>query len=242
MDQRTLILGQQRPGAIQVGERTTPVDVGHQQAARIGMARHAHVDDVAGMQVDLCGRTCALDHHHVVLGTQCIQRSRDLRPHLFAAAAPGHGGQLGTHLPHQHDLAVRVGLGLEQQRVHAHLRLGTGREGLEILGTADFAHHASGARHHTRVVAHVLRLERRHLEAEVAVVAAQRGGEPAFAGAAGGTQHHHTTGQCGSRVFSQGNGRTMRSMMCSSAAAASVQRPVCTGEVWMMALRLAVSQ
>ncbi len=36
--------------------------------------------------------------------------------------------------------------------------------------------------------------------------------------------------------------RTMRSMMCSSAAAASVQRPVCTGEVWMMALRRAVSQ
>ena len=34
----------------------------------------------------------------------------------------------------------------------------------------------------------------------------------------------------------------MRRMMCCRALAPSVQRPVCTGEVWMMALRRAVSQ
>jgi hypothetical protein len=48
--------------------------------------------------------------------------------------------------------------------------------------------------HHPRVVAHVLRLERRHPQALAGVVAAQRGGQPALAGAAGGAQHHHTAG------------------------------------------------
>jgi hypothetical protein len=56
---------------------------------RAGMARHAHVDDVAGVQVDLGGRARAFDHHHVVLGAQLVQRSGDLRPHGLAAAAPG---------------------------------------------------------------------------------------------------------------------------------------------------------
>ena len=60
---------------------------------------------------------------------------------------------------------------------------------------ADLAPGAVDALDHARVVAHVLRLERRHLQAQVAVVAAQRGGEPAFAGAAGGAQHHDAAGQ-----------------------------------------------
>ena len=53
-DERTLILGQQRPGAVQVGKRAAPVNVGHQQTLGLCLARHTHVDDVAGMQVDFC--------------------------------------------------------------------------------------------------------------------------------------------------------------------------------------------
>ncbi len=52
-----------------------------------------------------------------------------------------------------------------------------------------------GGSYHAGVVAHVLRLERRHLQAQVAVVPAQRSGEPAFAGAAGGAQHHDAAGR-----------------------------------------------
>ena len=71
----------------------------------------------------------------------------------------------------------------------------TRSQGLEILGAADLAHHTCGARHHAGVVAHVLRLERRDLEALVAVIAAQRGGEPAFASATGGAKHHDAAGR-----------------------------------------------
>ena len=53
-NQRSLFLWQQRPGAVQVGKGAAPVDVGDQQAARLGIAGDAHVDDVAGMQVDFC--------------------------------------------------------------------------------------------------------------------------------------------------------------------------------------------
>ena len=88
---------------------------------------------------------------------------------------------------------MRVALGLEQQRVHAHIGHGVGGQRLEILGTADFALPLSDA-HHPCVVAHVLRLERRNLEALARVVAAQRGGQPAFASAAGGAQHHDAFG------------------------------------------------
>ena len=42
-------------------------------------------------------------------------------------------------LPEQHHLAVRVALGLEQHRVHAHLGLGARRQRLEVLRAADLA-------------------------------------------------------------------------------------------------------
>jgi hypothetical protein len=67
--------------------------------------------------------------------------------------------QFGVHLPHQHHLAVAVGLGLEQQRVHAHIGIGPRRQRLKVLRAADLA-----TGHHAGVVAHVLRLERRHLQ------------------------------------------------------------------------------
>jgi hypothetical protein len=168
-----------------VGECAAAVDVGREQAARLGVAGHAHVDDVAGHEVDLGRRARALDHDHVVFGAQRIERLCDLRPHAFAAAAPGQGGERLAHLPHQHDLAVRVALGLEQQRVHPHVGHGIGGQGLEILGAADLA-----AIDHAGVVAHVLRLERRHLEALPRIPAAQRRGQPALAGSAGGAQDH----------------------------------------------------
>jgi hypothetical protein len=151
-----------------MGEGAAPVDVGRQQAAGLGVAGHAHVDDVAGHQVDLGRRTRALDHHHVVLGAQLVERLRDLRPDALAAPAPGQGGERFAHLPHQHDLAVGVALGLEQQRVHAHVGHGVGGQGLEVLGAADFA-----AVDHAGVVAHVLRLEGRHLQPLPRIPAAQ---------------------------------------------------------------------
>ena len=197
-DERAFFLGQQRPCAKQVGKGATAVDIRHQQAARLSMARHAHVDHVAGVQIDLCRRARAFDDHHVVLCPQCVQRRRDLRPHTLAAAAPWQLRKLIAHLSQQHHLALRVRFGLEQQRVHAHVGHGPRCQRLEILGTANLAELLARCSHHARVVAHVLRLERRHLQALVAVVAAQRGGQPALARAAGGAQHHDAARRPGS--------------------------------------------
>ena len=133
------VLGrQQRPGAVQVGQRAAAVDVGHQQAARIGVARHAQVDHVAGHQIQLGGRAGAFDHHHVVFGAQRVQCGGDGRPHALAALAPRQRAQFAVHLPQQHHLAARVRFGLEQQRVHAHVGHGARGQGLEVLGAADF--------------------------------------------------------------------------------------------------------
>jgi len=82
-----------------------------------------------------------------------------------------------------------VALGLEQQRVHAHIGHGAGGQGLEVLGASDFAR-----TNHAGVIAHVLRLEGRYLEALARVVAAQGCGQPAFAGATGGPQNHDALG------------------------------------------------
>jgi len=114
-----------------------------------------------------------------------------MRGHPLAASAPGQRRKRLAHLPQQHHLAVRVGLGFEQQRIHAHVGLGARGQRLKVLRAADLAHgglstRARQSRHHARVVAHVLRLERRDLQAPVGVVAAQRGRHPALARVAAG--------------------------------------------------------
>jgi hypothetical protein len=95
---------------------------------------------------------------------------------------------------HEAGQARAVGLGLEQERVHAHVGPRARRQRLKVLGRADFAQPAIGRGHHPRVVAHVLRLEGAHHQALAGIPAAQRRGQPALAGAAGRAQHHDSLG------------------------------------------------
>ena len=97
--------------------------------------------------------------------------------------------EVGMDLAKKKNMAVGVELGYKQQRVHAHIGHGACCERLEVLRAADLA-----LPHHPGVVAHVLRFEGHDFEALAGVVATQGGGEPAFAGAAGGAEHHHTFG------------------------------------------------
>ena len=60
------------PSAIQMRKRTATVYVGDQQTTGLCMQRYAHIDDVAGLQINLGGRARAFDHKHVVLGSQCV--------------------------------------------------------------------------------------------------------------------------------------------------------------------------
>ena len=185
-DEALLLGRQQSPGAVEMGEGAAAVDVGDQQAARARMPRHPHVDDIAGVQVDLGRGASPFDHDEVVGGPQFVERLADVGPDPLTASAPRHGAELAVGLPQQDDLAAGIGLGLEEDGVHAHIGPHAGREGLEVLGAADFAPATVGAGHDAGVVAHVLRLERGDLEALAREVAAQGGGQPAFARAAGG--------------------------------------------------------
>ena len=146
------------------------------------------------MQVDLGRGACAFNQHQIVLLHQFMKRLLGIGPKLFAALAPGHGGQVPAHLAQHHHLAAHVVLGFEQHRVHADLRPCAGGQGLEVLCAADLAPAALQSGHHTGVVAHVLRFEWRHLQTLARIPAAQRGGEPAFACVAGGAQHHDGAG------------------------------------------------
>jgi hypothetical protein len=74
-------------------------------------------------------------------------------------------------LPHHNDLAVGVGAGLEQDRVHARLWHNPGSQGLQVLGAANFQSVGCDG----GVVTHILRFERRDAQATIGVVAAQRG-------------------------------------------------------------------
>ena len=190
-----VVFGHQRPGAVQMGKGTAAVDVGHQQADGIGVARHPQVHHIAGLQVDLGRRPGPLDDDHIVLAAQVVQRLCQQRPDFGTAGPPGHAGQPGIHLPQQHHLAARVGFGLEQQRVHLHRGLHARGQRLKILRAADLA-----PRHHASIVAHVLRLEGRHPQPLPRIPAAQCRHQPALARPATGAQHHDAAGQPASGV------------------------------------------
>ena len=105
--------------------------------------------------------------------------------------APADAPQFQPRTAAQDHLAGRVVLGLEQHRVRVDARHGAGGQRLQVRRAADLADLAETAetaierRHHPRVVAHVLRLQRRHPQAPACRRAAQGGGQPALSGTTG---------------------------------------------------------
>ena len=190
----TQIGRQQLPGAVQVGEGAAAVDVGHQQAAELaavaGPAGGVEVDVVVRRQVDLGRRAGAFDHDELVPRTQPRKTLPCSDGQVGAALAPGQGRQLCRHRALQHDLAGGIALGLEQHRVHVDAGDHARGQRLEVLRRADFPEAAARARHDAGVVAHVLRLEGRDIDALPRGPAAQRGRQQALAGAAAGAPDH----------------------------------------------------
>ena len=169
-EQVALGLGEAVPRAEQVCERPAAVDVAAQQDGRADLERDRHVDDVAVAQVDL-GRTArALDHDDVVVVHQPVQRRANDRPERRAALAPGQTRDLVIGLAQHDHLRARVGLGLDEHRVHARLGRDARGGGLHDLRAPELAPVGRDA----GVVAHVLRLERRHAQALVGEQPAER--------------------------------------------------------------------
>ncbi len=86
------VVGQQRPGAEQVGERAAAVDVGDQQAVQRAefacLARAAQVDVVLRREIDLGGRAGAFDDDEVAAAGQSLQACARCHGQRGAAFAP----------------------------------------------------------------------------------------------------------------------------------------------------------
>ena len=147
----------------------------------------AHVDEVAVAQVDLGRAAGALADHHVVLARAARRgrrtRSRRARPQrrgscaasIVSTASPSRTTWLEWSLPGLSSTGLNRTSGASPQAAAC------------IAWARPISPpRPSGADHDDRVVGHVLRLERRHLDAPAVQPAADAGGQHALAGVRGG--------------------------------------------------------
>ena len=95
-----LCLIEEGNGAVQAGKHAAAVNIPCEQDGSVGHPRHAHVDVIAVLEIDLRGAACAFEHDYVVLcckGLVCTQNVRN--QFLLVAEVVG-----GAH--HAADLAV----------------------------------------------------------------------------------------------------------------------------------------
>ena len=183
--------------AEEVCERAAAVDVAYQERRGAGRLGDAHVHDVGVREVDLCRRAGALDDEDIVLRHELIETGADHRPDVTCTAVPLHARQIIAALAEHDHLRMGVLFGLEQDRVHAHIGYRARRECLKVLRAAHLA-----ARRDARIVAHVLRLERRDFQASTRVPARESGREKALARPAGRAADHDRAGRHGERPCS----------------------------------------
>ena len=101
-DQRALLGCQERPGAVEVREDSTAVDVACEQDRRVRVQRDRHVHDIAVTQIRLRRAAGSLDDNEVVLGAQAVECSGDDGPGLLATMSIVAVVQRGEWVPH-HD-------------------------------------------------------------------------------------------------------------------------------------------
>ena len=186
LDARPLFFFQQLHRAVKLGEHAAPVDVAHQKHRRIHHLGKAHVHDVLAFQVYLRRAACALDDDDVSLLGQTIICGHDVRHQLFFRAEILRRRHLAPHLTVDDDLTAHVAAGLQEDRVHPHVRLDAGRLRLHHLRPA----HLKAVLGDEAVQGHVLALEGHGVQAVLRKDAAERRAEQAFARAAHRALHH----------------------------------------------------
>ncbi len=174
-----LVLGRERRDRAQERrEDAAAVDVADEDHRYAGGPREAHVRQVRRAQVDLRGAAGSLADDDVVARPQVRQRVSHDRPQLVLELRVAAGVDVGVRPSHDDDLAVAVARRLEEDGVHRDLRGHARSRRLHRLRAADL----EAAPRDDRVQRHVLRLERRHADAEAAQPAAQAGGHERLAG------------------------------------------------------------
>src|SRR5438270_10635551 len=106
---------------------------------------------------------------------------------MWTSLPPGNSADRFLRATQHHHLATCHALRLDENRVHAHVRLRPRSDGLKILRDPNLA-----SLHYASVVGHVLRLEGRHSEAAASEVPAEGGGDEALACPARRSLHHQS--------------------------------------------------
>ena len=159
-DARALVRLQHQMRAGKTGDHAAAIDVADQHHRHIGRGGKSHIGDIAGAQIDF-GRTAgAFDQYDIGLARKLRKtvqyRRQQCRLLVEIVLRPQRAPALALH----DDLRTAVGLRLQQHRIHVYARSHSRRARLHRLGAADLAAlHRNG-----RIVRHVLRLERRHLQ------------------------------------------------------------------------------
>ena len=126
-----------------------------------------------------------------------LERGLDDRPQARAALEPGQRGRGRVVAAHDDHLAVRLRAWFQEHRVHAHLGRGARRERLDVLRAPDL----EPVGRHGGVGAHVLGLERRHPQAPIGEIAAQRGRQQRLASVARAAHDHDRSPRHGSPLL-----------------------------------------
>ena len=157
-------------------------NVTHDDDRQIRSPGQTHVRQIRCAQVDLGGRSRSLTQHHVEFGSQAREFLGD-HPGQSIAVLDVVTRAHGAHRPPpHHQLGGAVAAGLEQDRVEAHAGRQAGCPGLHRLGAADLTADPVGAQRDHRVVAHVLRLERRNPDSLARQQPAQPGNHHGLSG------------------------------------------------------------
>src|SRR5215510_11492796 len=101
------------PGAQQMGEGPASIDVGHQIDLSLTLAGYAHVDDIAGAQVDLRRTTTTLDDPLFIVAHQAVQSLEHDSQQAGLSFQPRLGADIQIHTAHDDHLDLRVSAALE---------------------------------------------------------------------------------------------------------------------------------
>ena len=182
---RALIDIKEKPRAVKVGERASPLDVGDDENPGPCSLRCSHVGDVPVVQIRLGRTSGSLYQEHVVLGCEFDHGPLNLGPCAIGSKVPRKTADLCVPFPKNHDFTPAATLRLDQNRIHAHIGLDTRCERLHVLSCADLA-----TLNHSGVVRYVLRLERRAVDPSPMERPRDRGRDQRLAYAAGNALDH----------------------------------------------------
>ena len=195
LDVGPLLLGHQHHRTVKGGKHPAAVNIPGQQHRRTGHFGHAHIDDILCLEVDLRRASRPLDDQDIVFlrqGAVCLHNRGD-EPGLVAEIFRRR--HVAQHLAVDNDLRALVTGGLEQDRVHPHIRFPVGSLRLHHLSPAHFKAVAGDK----GIEGHVLGFEGGYPVAVLGKYPAQPGSQPAFPRVGHGALYHN--GFCHIRIL-----------------------------------------